>query len=363
MPLKIVHCADVHIDAQFQYLPKKDAAKRYDEVHSSFLNMIEFCKEKAIDALLITGDLFDVPSPTDAECEFVKNALSSLYPINVYIIAGNHDYMNPTSPYSKQDYFSENVHIFPCFEHSFELPEKNTVIWGKSYSSPLMTPSFIGQNFDENKINILCLHGDLAGGSDYNVISADLLSSISCNYAAFGHIHHGEIFETGSVKCAYSGPPEGLYPGDDGFTGFIYGEITENETKLSQISLSLRRSLNITLDVTGMKTPQIIENALPIINNNDLFKLTLTGEYKSTDDINLPVIKTELAKHTFYIDIYDHTSASYDFDEIESEESLRGAFLRELRKISQSEEEFILCAKAGLDALAGKIPSLGGEIC
>ena len=363
MPVKIVHCADIHIGAQFTYLPQKDAALRCEEVRTAFLDITEFCKEKSVDALIICGDLFDSPSPSEADCEFVKNALSALYPINVYIITGNHDYMSTDSPFSRQDYFSENVHIFPCFEYSFELPEKNTLFWGKSYSSPCISPSFLSQSLSEEKINIMCLHGDTVSGSDYNIISPRVLSSLPCNYAAFGHIHSGEIFETGTVKCAYSGTPEGQSFGDDGYTGFIYAEISEKETLLTPISLSKRHYRNISLDVSGYKTAQIIEKATSLLEENDLYRLTLTGEYENSDDINIPAIKSELQKCAFYVDIYDRTSPGYNFEEIEKEESLRGFFLRELRQISKSEEDYILSAKAGLDALAGKIPELGGEIC
>ena len=92
------------------------------------------------------------------------------------------------------------------------------------------------------------------------------------------------------------------------------------------------------------------------MKENDLYRITLTGEY--TDEIGIPFIKDELSGRAFYIDIFDNTTPSYDFDSIEKEENLRGEFLRELRKICISEEEFIACAKAGLDALSGKIPAM-----
>lgn len=363
MPIKIVHCADLHIGAPFSYLSKEKAAIRSAEVRNSLLDIADFCKERVADALLICGDLFDSPNPSESDCEFVKNTLAALFPIDVYISAGNHDYIGNNSPFLREGYFSKNVHIFPCFEHSFELPEKNTVIWGKSYSSPCISPSFTSHSLSEENINIMCLHGDTLRGSDYNIISAENLSSLPCNYAAFGHIHNGEIFSAGKVTCAYSGMPEGQSFGDDGTVGFIYAEISERETVLTPVSFSKRHYQNLTLDISGYKTSQIIENAQALINENDLYRLTLTGEYPNADDINVPLIKSELQKRAFYIDIYDRTSPCYNLDEIEREESLRGAFLRELRGLCSGEEEYILCAKAGLDALSGKSPDIGGDLC
>ena len=99
---------------------------------------------------------------------------------------------------------------------------------------------------------------------------------------------------------------------------------------------------------------------LKLLNEKDLYRITLVGEY--ADEINVPFIKDELSGSSFFVDIFDNSSPSYDFDIIEKEESLRGEFLRELRKISESEEEFILAAKVGLDALSGNIPAMEEEL-
>ena len=56
-------------------------------------------------------------------------------------------------------------------------------------------------------------------------------------------------------------------------------------------------------------------------------------------------IKEALESDVFYVETADHSSPSYNFDDIEAEESLRGEFLRELRALSVSEEEFIRCGK------------------
>lgn len=360
MPFKIVHCADLHIGASFSHLPTDLAALRREEIRTAFSNIIDYCKEKSVDALLICGDLFDCPKPSKRDCDFVKNMLGSLSPVPVFIICGNHDYMCSDSPFSKANYFSENVHIFPCFDYAFELPSDNAVIYGKSYGSTITKPSFNECIFDASKINILCLHGDIIPSSDYNTISRETLASSACNYAAFGHIHNGEIFEVGTTKCAYSGTPEGHKFNDDGFTGFIYAEITPEETVLTPVSLSKRHYIGIYIDVTGKTMPQIIEEAAAMTNGADLFRLTLTGEY--TEELNLPYIKSELEKKVFYIDISDNTVQCYDFDAIENEESLCGEFLRKLRSMCSSEEEFILCAKTGLDALSGKLSYTEAEI-
>ncbi|MBE7033536.1 MAG: DNA repair exonuclease [Ruminococcaceae bacterium] len=360
MMLKIVHCADIHIGASFGRLPSHLASLRAEEQRNTFLNTIIYCKEKSVDALLICGDLFDSPTPSKRDAEFVRKALSSLSPVPVFIITGNHDYMCSDSPFSKGNYFSDNVHIFPCFDYHFDIPEKNTVIYGKSYSSAFTEASFTDISPDKSRINILCLHGDFNSSGDYNQINKDLLSSLPINYTAMGHIHKEEIFQSGNVKCAYSGALDPTGFDDDGFTGFIYAEITEDETNLSPIPLSKRHYRNISYDVSGEDTEKILQGIKNIINSEDLYKITLVGE--TSDELNTDFLQNELEPCCFYVELFDETSISYDFDAIEKEESLRGEFLREVRKLTVSEEEFILCGKAGLDALTGKIPSMEVDV-
>ena len=108
MPLKIVHCADLHIGVSLSHLPYELALKRTEEIREGFLDIINFCKEKSADALLICGDLFDNSSPTCDDCDFVKNALMSLSDTDIFIISGNHDYMCANSPFIREGFFPEN---------------------------------------------------------------------------------------------------------------------------------------------------------------------------------------------------------------------------------------------------------------
>lgn len=362
MSLKIVHCADLHIGAPCHGLSSTLAAQRSSEIRSSLSEIVNFCKEKKVDALLICGDLFDTPDPSRADCDFVRDTLSSLSPVDVFILCGNHDYMCAQSPFSKEDYFSDNVHIFPCFEHCFEIPEKNVVFWGKSYSSPTTFASFSECISDSNKINIMCLHGDLTPGSTYNIINKDTLSSLKPDYAAFGHIHNAEIFDIENTTCAYCGTPEGHKFNDDGTTGFIYAQISKENTALSRICLTKRKYQNISLDITGKDTLSIIEEAKSIINQTDLFRLTLQGTLYENEFLNIAVIEKELSPLTFYIEVSDSTTPGYDLDSIEKEEGLRGEFLRQLRTITDNEEDFVNSARAGLDALSGRVPDVGGAL-
>ena len=360
MNLKILHCADLHIGKKFSYLDASHSSERSKALRLSLTKITDFCKENGVDALLICGDLFDVPVPTKTDSDFVKKELAKISPIPVFIIAGNHDYLCPDSPFIREGYFSENVHIFGENESFFVLSEKNAVIWGKSYTSSSCMQSFSSCSFDNDKINIMCLHGDTVSGSDYNIIDSKTLSSLPCHYAAFGHEHSFEEFSFGNVKCAYCGTPEPHSFSDSGKCGFALVEIKEGEASITPIDMSQKKYIHLDIDITDKTEDYILKLIYEKINETDFFRIRLTGQYMENSAPDTSYIEKEVLKKAYFIDIIDESTVMYDFDSIEREESLRGEFLRCLRQSTQNEKDFISCAIIGLDALSGNIPDLGG---
>ena len=278
MPVQLVHCADLHIGSSFSYLPSELAKIRKEELCRSFADIIDYCKEKAVDGLLICGDLFDTPVPSSADCAFVKSMFEKLSPVPAYVVCGNHDFLCSDSPFMKANFFPGNVHIFPGFDFSYEIPEKNTIIHGKSFNSNIVSPSFEELVIDSDKINVMCLHGDIVTGSDYNIISKETLEKTGCEYAAFGHIHNGELFTAGKVKCAYCGTAEAHKFNDDGKVGFIHAFISKEETHLMEIDHSIRHYHNIEFDISGLSEAEIPEKISDFLIDTDLYRIVLTGE-------------------------------------------------------------------------------------
>jgi len=353
MPLKIIHCADLHIGAAFHDLSSEKAAIRKTEVYDSFSSIIEFAREKNADMLLICGDLFDSPYPSREDIDFVIKAFMKIRHIPIYISCGNHDYMNVDSVFFTCD-FGENVHVFPVNEHSFSLPEKNAVIWGMSFPSKTVLPSFEGFNASLGKYNILCLHGDLTTGSDYNIISKNTLAGFGADYCALGHIHSFEKFSVGKTLCAYPGTPEGHGFDDSGKTGFIYAEIEEENVSIKPVDFSKRHYIKHCIDISDYTTNiEIIEALRNLISENDLYKIELSGALLEDFSVSTAHIENILSAETFYISVKDCTSLKENPLLLLNEKSLRGDFLRNLKSVCRTDDEFELAAKIGLNALSG----------
>ena len=58
--MKIIHCADLHLDSKLSAnLDKNKAKERRNELLSTFIRMTEFAEENGVKAVLIAGDMFD----------------------------------------------------------------------------------------------------------------------------------------------------------------------------------------------------------------------------------------------------------------------------------------------------------------
>ena len=71
--MKFVHCADVHIGMEFA-LNRIKSKQRKVEILQSFLRIIEYCRDEAVDILLIAGDLFDSENVEDSVVKQIKDA-------------------------------------------------------------------------------------------------------------------------------------------------------------------------------------------------------------------------------------------------------------------------------------------------
>jgi exonuclease SbcD len=88
--MKILHCADLHL-GQILY-------QNYDRVdeHAHFFRQLAgWCRQYAPDALLVSGDVFDIQQPSASVKKFFTDTFVELHrqcpDMSIIIIAGNHD--------------------------------------------------------------------------------------------------------------------------------------------------------------------------------------------------------------------------------------------------------------------------------
>ena len=95
-----MHLADAHLDSPFQglsFLPSNEFNDIKESTQKSFTKAIDTAIEQKVDLVLIAGDTFDSVNPSPQSQLFFNHEIKRLtdQEIQVVMILGNHDYLNP----------------------------------------------------------------------------------------------------------------------------------------------------------------------------------------------------------------------------------------------------------------------------
>ena len=73
--MKIIHCADLHLDSKMtSNLSKEQAKERKMEILRTYSRMIEYAKNNDVKAIIIAGDLFDTRNVSATARNLVKDS-------------------------------------------------------------------------------------------------------------------------------------------------------------------------------------------------------------------------------------------------------------------------------------------------
>jgi len=364
--VKILHCGDLHIGANESFLEEKSASRRIESL-LTFEKIIEVAKENFVEAVLITGDLFDYNKIEKSFSNRVLETISRVPQIKVFYSCGNHDPLNSENPFSEAK-LPDNLYIFPTRFAGVSLNE-NTVIYGKSFGEILEKgEEKLNIAVDETKVNIMCLHGEYGFNTGRNPISDNFVVSSGMDYIALGHIHaRTEPKKIGNTYISYCGCPEGLGFDELGVKGVYILNIDKNSVEHEFVPISRRmhicEEINLSGDDNTITACDKILNTLKGKYGNgfgeNLYKIILRGEVKENADINPKEIAERIKTETYFAKVYDNTEIEIDINALANEVSLRGIFIKKmLEKINnepQQEKKLKKALKIGLKAFESEV--------
>jgi exonuclease SbcD len=224
--MRILHTSDWHLGKRLFKLDRSSE-------HEFFLNwLISTLKQKAIDVLLIAGDIFDTPTPPHQSLETFYNFLhriSTETQTQTYIIAGNHDSgllleapnlllkphrvkvwgklnENPADHWTTIEVKNEKLHLCALpFFRSFELLPQ-----GEGDALAALKKYFHNDFTGPRLLMLHHLAGSFKAAGSEQVINLSGLESIpsevfkSFDYVALGHIHKPQ---KAAQNAFYSGSP------------------------------------------------------------------------------------------------------------------------------------------------------------
>lgn len=356
--MKIIHCADLHLDSKLSANFDKDKAKeRSRELLRNFTRLVSYAVENEVSAILIAGDLFDTKVISKLTINTIREAIVGNSQIDFYYLKGNHDRDNflsslediPANLKLFSDTWTEYVLGSEIHLYGVELTSDNALVCQENfYPNP-------------SDINIVMLHGQ-----DSQSISKDKAETINLkyfrnkgiNYMALGHIHkyfRGELDSTG--KYCYSGCLEARGFDECGEHGFVLLNIDDNTVKDTFIPFAMREFHEINVDISNLSsTVAIIEeikHVLADIPSKDMVKIVLTGEKEVEAECDTAYISGELSKNYYLFKIYDESKIRINYSDFILDKSLKGAFVRCVNSSDVSEEEKGEIIKYGFQAISG----------
>ena len=367
--IRILHCADIHLDSAFSKASLKRGEERRAELRAVFSDMMKYVKNGNIDILLIAGDLFDSEYATSETLSLLQRELSACR-IPVFISPGNHDFYGEHSIYACGK-FPPNVYIFKSEELTcINIEELNTAVYGWAFCDSFFRHSPIADKkaSDSSKLNLICGHADLNSPlSEQCPITKSDIENFGAHYAAFGHIHvKPEQKVAGKTAYAYSGCLEGRSFDECGIGGawLIEAEKDENGYSVNTKRLNFGRSRFeiLNLDITGeSELSRIQEKAASEIKRLGLgsgaaLRVVLTGAVPLS--LSLRGIEEDLLGLD-YIEYKNETSPIYDASYLENDMTIKGELYRYLLPLltSGTPEERVSAANAlkiGLAALENR---------
>ncbi len=382
--MKIIHCADLHLDSKMQTnLSWQKALERNEELTQTFENLVNFAAKNQVQILIIAGDLFDTEGSSNKL--LVKRILQSIsknQQITFFYLRGNHDSQNV---FSKINDLPKNLKFFSSQKWTL-YKSKNLCVGGREFFNQIPNSAYEELNLDENLFNIIILHGQIfsssnAGDKNFSenkqnapLINLQKLKNKNINYLALGHIHkfsEGELDKTkfsendGTLKnhkiskWVYSGCLEGRGFDECGKKGFVLLELDEkNNFSQKFIPFAAREFFQIKVDISNLsdfrEISSKIENVIQNLNSKNFVKIILCGQISETSELNLKLLENIFKNRFYFFEIQNQTERKINFQKYENDFSLKGEFVRNVQKSALSTDEKFEIISTGLKLLSGK---------
>ncbi|WP_099203096.1 metallophosphoesterase family protein [Miniphocaeibacter massiliensis] len=337
--MKFLHSSDFHISTSFESssFSRELAVERRIDIWKSIEKLINEAKNKRVDALFLSGDLFIEEYITMAEIKRLYDLFKQISSTNIFIILGNHD---PYRENSKLKLIEkpENVYLFEKdYITRFEFADYD--VYGISYVDEVLNNGnlFEGVELNFNKKNILMLHSDIINPSfRYQPVKIRDIEKMRFDYVALGHIHKPEVIRDNIV---YSGSIEPLNFGEQGTHGAVYGNLDDDKNlniqflDLSQ-AIFIEEEYNVSGEFDFYDLKNKLLNEWIYKDKKNFLRVKLTGHIPEQYEIDLPAILEELNEYVTHLEIVNDLDFNIDLDKLYklNQNNIIGIFIENMRK-------------------------------
>lgn len=218
--LKLLHTADWHLGRRFPSFREADETKLTRARFDVLDRILAVAEQRAVDAVLCAGDLFDEPTPDPEWWEPVVKKLAAWRArIPVFLLPGNHDPLQPGSVYHADHGFRRTlppwVRVVDDDHFSAQLNEASVLYAKPCRSSAAQDDPALAlpaRETGDTRIRIGMVHGSTFDYVDCQTnfpISKDAAAQRGFDYLAIGDTHSFRVVPPdGRPPVVYPGAPE-----------------------------------------------------------------------------------------------------------------------------------------------------------
>ncbi|MEI6462575.1 MAG: metallophosphoesterase [bacterium] len=356
--LKILHTSDIHIGTPFAWLQDRAGDSR-QQIKKTFEDIVNMAIEKEINVVIITGDIFDSPFPSEINKLFYRDQLFRLSDngIKTVILPGNHDRLEEGSIFTHNELYQNdpNIFVFDSEEKQEILLEEleitffaNTTLHQKSKISPLKgLKEKVGSS--SSRYKVVMAHGSVEMGfdnSNYPISKADI-DSLHANYLALGDWHSYLDVSTPNQKAVYAGSPE-LVEWNQVNSGYVViVELNEKVTKIERVKVGKRSFISLDIDLDTIKSLEDLQNTIKSKAGMDnVLMVTLNG--MASFGFDKSELEESLESSFFYLEVNNKAIETVDWKQYENleEHTVVGEYVRLLKENIKSDPDDPVLKKA-----------------
>jgi DNA repair exonuclease SbcCD nuclease subunit len=360
--MKLIHCADLHLDAGMTTnLTKEQAKERKIEILRTFSRMVDYAAANEVSVILIAGDLFDTRNVSATVRNAVRDAIVTHPDIDFLYLRGNHDSDNFLS---KLEEVPQNLKLFSENWQTYRYG--SVAITGLELNQDNHPYIYNSLVLSHDMYNIVTLHGQVGEYTSRHQaerISLNDLKNKNIDYLALGHVHsyQCDALDARGIYC-YPGCLEGRGFDECGEKGFVVLDVDEtNRTATAEfVSLSARTLYELPVDVTGCLTTneaaRRIDEAVLAADypSASLVKILLQGSVDVECELNIDYLAELFSDYFYFVKVEDGTKISVNYSDYEKDESLKGEFIRMVLASDLEEVQKSEVIRCGLMALSGE---------
>lgn len=357
--MKLLHFADLHLDAPFAWATREAARARRRNRRETLTRIIALAESEGVDAVLSAGDLFEQDRIGPDTVEFLRSTFQRT-DRRIFLAPGNHDWLSERSPYALVEW-SPNVHLFTdATLRPVELADGLT-LWGAAHRAPANTDAFFaGFRVDRDGVHLALAHASEraalawqeSGKQPHAPFDAAELDATGIAHAFLGHYHVPRDAE----HYTYPGNPDPLEFGENGDRGAVLATVEADGRVVRErrrVAVSEVHDLEVNVDGAAHSDDVVTavrERLAPLAG---CVRLTLTGDLAPSVELDLTELQ-RLGQHLEGLVVRPRVVVGYDLESIAAEATVRGQFVRSAASEIPEPELRRRVILTGLRALEGR---------